>query len=459
MFEVNEIKWITRLVEDTFYISSKTTLEYILYQDIEHYEIIVDFDLEIWLKKIEKYSDIEISKKDDLIQIEFKKEKFSLSIKKIKSREFIESIKTAEFNIESIGIKISDYDEESFSDFQYQGKTYYARWVDPYNQRKNIRGNLIEPNNIAYITDHGNLLYRLIHLMAKYNFDLSSNTIEYLRNKKDEITYKKADLSYSFFKILSYNRASKYIHLLYDLKALEEHYPLIRSMEKLDASVFMKGLKGLEALEDILSSPEYFSESIYRVLKQNLKKVFPCGLTRLQLLKFSVLFYNAHLCMNLRINSHERYEQGFVDFCNYFHLGDQACAYYSHVVQNNRYTFLEIKNELMHQSMDLEEQYYFFEEFHDHTLDVLLIQYIDLIGESKNELYLKRLETYMISYISRFVEVQSINSEITSLEINKRVPDAQMLLLLDEVKSKVFLGNLRYDRSTILNYINKAIES
>ncbi|MBN2794856.1 MAG: hypothetical protein JXR88_05585 [Clostridia bacterium] len=458
MFEINEMKLITRLIGTSFYISQKTTLEYILYQDIDYYEIIVEFEVETWIKGIQKLYALNVIKNEKNYKIDFLDERFTLSMTQMKFRDYIEKVKLAEFNIESVVIKISDHHENSFNKYHYKDKVFYARWIDPYHKRMSIRANLIEPINMSYITNQGNLIYKMIHLMAKYSFDLHEETIAYLKNQKQEITYTKEDLSYEFFKILSYSHASKYIHLLNNLGALEKHYPLIQAMQSLDFSIFSKGLKSLEILESIMIKTDYFNDSIYRVLKQNLNKTFQCGLSRLQLLKFSVLFYNAHLCMNLKQNAPERYEPAFLDFCNYFHLGEEACYYYSQVVQNNRYTFLDIREELINQWMDLEEQYNFFEEFNEYTIDVLLIQYIDLISEKENEIYLKKLESYMLNYISKFVEIQSINSEITTLEIHQKISDAKMLILLDEVKAKVFLGNLRYDRSTIIDYINKAIE-
>jgi hypothetical protein len=65
----------------------------------------------------------------------------------------------------------------------------------------------------------------------------------------------------------------------------------------------------------------------------------------------------------------------------------------------------------------------------------------------------------MMQYVSKYCEVQGINSEITTMEIDGyQLSDVELTLLIENVKRNVFFGNLRYDRKSIIEYFQKLIE-
>ena len=45
MFDIDEVRYLCYVMDDTFLLSSKSTYEYIMFGDIDHYEILVSFDI------------------------------------------------------------------------------------------------------------------------------------------------------------------------------------------------------------------------------------------------------------------------------------------------------------------------------------------------------------------------------------------------------------------------------
>lgn len=456
MFEINEMKFITRVIGQPFFLSPQSTFEYIMYHDIDHYNVIVDFDLRQWLLSVEKRYHVQIKRKDSIVEVIFIDERITLSVTKMKEEEFLDSLMAAHFNIESVAIKVSFEDLRSFSTYRVFHQQFYSSWMDPFHKRTGIRACLLEPIDYQRLENNGNQLYRMIELMARYNFDIHEETVNYLSEQKHHISFSGEDLSYRFFKILSYPNAAKYIRLLDRIGALEMSYPLIKQLKASNLTLWQNSLKSLGCLEKIIYSNVFFVDSVHRSINRNLKISYACGLNKLQLIKFSMLFYNAHLQMILKHNAPERYELSFTSFCSFFHMGNEACSYYSQVVKSKR----EGTFNLVKLLDDKEMQYEFFEEYQENTMDVLLLGYIDSICKTqKNTTTKKQLEALLLNYFAKFSEIQSINSEVTTLDLSGRtLSDAAMLLLLDEVKRKVFLGNIRYDRKSIIDYINKYMQ-
>ena len=217
--------------------------------------------------------------------------------------------------------------------------------------------------------------------------------------------------------------------------------------------VWSDGLNSLEKLEVLLNTPEGFSDGVNRIISEELRYTFDCGLNKYQMLKFSVLFYQAYQVMLLRQNAPERYEEPYTNFCDNFGFCEDACSYYSLMIKSSQELSLNMKDRV-----SLERQYEFYDEYRNHSIDVLVIYLIKQMNEEK-ELYINRFEYMIKKYITKYCELQSINGEITTLDISRHeLSDVRLTLLIEKVKEKIFFGNLRYDRKTIINYLQKLIE-
>lgn len=464
MFDITEFTFMTRLINQPYYLSPKSTFEYIMFNDIDNYEFIVDFDIDNWLSKVKKKHHIQVIKENNVYSVVFHNESISVKLYNLQNETMESYLNRANFNIESVALKVSHDEHNNFDHYYYSGKTYYCSWMDPYHKRLGIKASYIEPVNLQRIKDNGALLYQMAILMADNNFDVHPEVLKYIKTISYDLHCDSELCNDYFFKVLSYRSAYKYMKMLDEFGVLEKTYPIIKQMKKQmieGMNLWQRALFCLKKLENIIYSDTYFVDSVSREIQRNANKILLSGLMKSQLLKFSILFYNAHLTMKLKINAPELYEESFTSFCTIFSLSNESCHYYAQVVQNNRKSIIDLREELLQgNSMSKINHYEFYEDFQDNTIDVLLIQYVDQIcGVKFEDGYRKRLEFFVQNYISKFCEIQSINSEITTLEINtKNYSDASMLLLLDVVKRHIFLGNLRYDRQTIIEFINKIIK-
>jgi len=218
---------------------------------------------------------------------------------------------------------------------------------------------------------------------------------------------------------------------------------------------WQKGLDNLHKFEIIMSEENYFSDSVYRDIKRTLDYKFLCGLSKYQLLKFSLLFKEAYQVMELKLNAPERYESSFTSFCDYFGFDGETCQYYSQVIKSSGDLAIDMKEK----RITLKEQYEFYDEFQDQTIEVLLIYYIQQLELNSVNQAKKYVEYLVRGYINKFCELQCINNVITTMEIDKySLSDVSLTLLIEDVKKKIFYGNMRYDKESIIRQLQRLID-
>lgn len=451
MFEIEELRFITKVINQSFYLTPKTSFSYFLYRDVNHFEVMIDFDIYQWILETRKFYLMAYQEKEYGYDVTFIDQQLSISMIRM-TKDISAYLTEGKYNIDGIAIHITPGRGMGFKSCEINNRWFEARYIDPYDKIKSISSNYLEPLHLNQLNMKANDIIRMFSLMAELEFDISPQTKTLLRNTtftEDYRNTRKEDL----FKILSKSDSHKYIELLDDIGVFKKCYSVIN---KMNDSHWQSGIKGLKLVEELLLKLDYFSDSVKRKVDRNLAYNFPCGLTKYQMLKFSVLFHQAYLSMELKYNSPELYENDFTSFCSLFGFVDETCNYYSQIIQNYRREDNKFSKEIIDQS----KLYDFFEMFFSNSIDVLLVEYISLLVKSpqKETLYLERLEYFITSYITRFCEIQSINSEITTMEVDmSSFSDASMMILIDEVKKQVFLGDLRYDRLSILNFIKSRI--
>jgi len=440
MFNIDEIKLLCDKDFGPFYLSPKSTYEYILYGDIDYFEILIEEPLHDWIGKL-KYVEYKIDEEDLIVY--FRDELFELHVKTLKDpiNVYLDGF---DFNIDGVAIRVSD--ETKHKTFACYQEKYCASWVDPNNLRVSIKDGLIKPIHLDIISTCGDKIFKMLSKMVDLKLDLDKDTIDALKLNSYHIS---KDVKPYFLNILNYRNSYHYINLLDELGLLSQAFPLVTSMK--NRSIWYEGLDHLKTFENLILRSDFFSDGIYRILQETLMYDFDCGLNKLQMLKISILFYRAHEVMLLKYNSPERYEQPYTQFCDQFGFKEEACRYYSLIIKCSQ----KIDFSLNH-SLSLKEQYDFFESYEDYTIDVLLLL---LIQGNQITSEVETFEYLVQIYQSKYLEIQSINSEITTMDIERHdLSDVNLTLLIEEVKEKIFFGNLRYNRKSIIGYLQKLIE-
>ena len=451
MFEIDEIKYLCDMINGTFYISPRSTYEYIMFGDIDHYEILVSFNMEEWLKKVTR---VTYKKHAKGYLVTFIDEQLEVYMESLE--EPIESyIKKAEFNIDAIVMEIS-LEAPGYCTYVVKNKEYYASWIDVYNVRSNTKMGYIEPIHLESISYHGDLIFKMVELKVKHQLDIKPCLIDQLSQESYEPF---GPVKQSFFNILSDTKSHQALMILDQIGVLEKAFPLIKQMKENNLWDF--GLYCLKKLECVLNSDHYFQESLSKAINGTMRFQFECGLKKYQMIKFSVLFHDVYKIMKLKQNSPELYEDHFTDFCSYFEFKEKTCHYYAQVIQSHRKILIDLKESFSEGNLSQNKLYEFYEEYQDEVIDVLLVLYVDQLCHAlyDEEMMKERLSYVMKLYISKYCEIQCINSEITTMEIDThQLSDVELTLLIEDVKKNVFFGNLRYDRKSIIRYFQKLIE-
>lgn len=466
MFKIDEIRFITELIDNNFYLSPKSTFEYMTTYDIETMELLVEFDITKWLKKLKLNHNVSYQKKGNKYFVEFLDEKIDASFISISDISIDDYLSRMCFNIEAIAIKISCDVSKGFTSYKNNNKTYYANWIDPFSVKEDIEANYIAPINYKTLIENSELIFKIVAMMSIHGFDIKKESIMYLKKYKDKINYKSSEMTNQYlFLILERVDSYKYLKILDELEILEEVYPFINEMKakyKNGVNLWEFGLICLNKIESIIYSEGYFVDSIARAYKRNCEIKFPSGITKVQMLKFAALFHNVNFVIQIPLNLTNQKSDDFFDFCSCFDFGKDECIYFSQVIQTNTESISNIRDDILNgNKASKENQYEFYDDFKNNTLDVLLIQFVDMIcaDNFEEQAILSRLENLAKNYMSKYCELESINAEITSLDLNyKEIGDMNMLLLLNDVKKKIFLGILNYDRQTIINYIEDIIK-
>lgn len=451
MFDIDEVKYLCYVMDDTFFLSSKSTYEYITFGDIDHYEILVNFDIEKWIRKLNR---VTYKQYKDGYMINFFDEEFEVYMIHLDS-DIKYYLKDVEFNIDAVLVKIS-IKSPGFSTYHIRGKEFHVSWVDPYEVRSTIKSGFIEPIHMDHIRHKGHLIFKMFELKLLYKLEVRSEIIEQL-SQLEYTPFKKVKAS--FFKILLDEKSYDSIKALNYIGVLEVAFPLIAKMKENNLWDF--GLYCLKKIEHILNADHYFQDHLAKAIRRNMTHKFESGLTKYQMIKFSILFHDAYKTMQLKLNSPELYEDQFTDFCGYFEFDEETCRYYAQIIQSSRKMKIELNDDTNVIKISDEKLYNFYEEYRDEVIDVLLVSYVDqlcqaLLDEEKMK---EKITFIMQKYISKYCEIQSINSEITTMEIDGHLlSDIELTLLIENVKKNVFFGKLRYDRTCIVNYFQKLIE-
>lgn len=447
MFDIHEIRFLTRIINRPYYLSNTSTLEYIMYHDIETYKIFVDFDIYQWILKIKKKHFIRYRTSKGGYEVHFKREKFKVLIFPLECKPS-HLLERVVFNIDAVMIEIQT-EHHGFSDYTYKQKTYYAKWLDPHHKRPSIMASYIEPIDVNVLLNQGHLFMDMIAFMAQHQFDLHPELLSMFKDRRDLIEYQSVDCNKLLFRILGYNNASTYLELLDDLQILEHVFPYIKAMKNGKEDYWKKGLKCLNSTELLLASEQSLKNSFLGILNRNFSKRFSCRKTKLVMFKFSILFYYAYHVFD-RTNE-------LSSFCSVYKLEVDTCEYYSNVVKYHMNQDLDLYSTV--DLLSLEKQYQFFDTYKDQSIDLLLLKYVFSYCDSETcKVVKEHLIAYIQRYVSKYLEIQSINNEITTLSVEcKHISDENMLDIIDDIKRQVFLGTLRYDRSLIIKKIKERI--
>jgi len=445
MFNIDEIKFLCSLDKGPFYLSPRSTYEFLIYGDIDHFEILIKCDLDEWIKDQKL---MEFKYVDDYLEVVYFDEFFRLKVRSLKGKTIEEHLDQYDFNFNAISIKISrDIEKKAFACFK---ESCYSSWIDPFNVKESIKQGYIRPMHYDRLRNHGKKVFEMVHYMMIYHLDIEDEVIKTMRNLEYTVH---TSVSNYFFDLIEHPKSYKYIKLLDDIGLIEATYPIVLSMKR--TGTWQKGLDNLHKFEIIMSEENYFSDSVYRDIKRTLDYKFLCGLSKYQLLKFSLLFKEAYQVMELKLNAPERYESSFTSFCDYFGFDGETCQYYSQVIKSSGDLAIDMKEK----RITLKEQYEFYDEFQDQTIEVLLIYYIQQLELNSVNQAKKYVEYLVRGYINKFCELQCINNVITTMEIDKySLSDVSLTLLIEDVKKKIFYGNMRYDKESIIRQLQRLID-
>lgn len=440
MFNIDEIRYLCKMNHGTFYLSPKSTYEYIIYGDIDHYEILIEAPINDWIKH-QNNMDYEVC--DEGICVFYRDELIEIKICSLNGESIESYLSKFTYTIDGVAIKITEkIHREAFACFK---EDYYAIWVDPYQLKETLKAGYIDVIHRDRI--NGEILFELIYMMGLKHLDIQSSLIEYARNRAYTI---EKSVTKMFFYLLNQEHSAKYLELLSSFNLLEAAFPIVKQLK--NHGKWHEAIDDVKKIETIFTDYDLFSDGVKRIIKRDLDMTFTNDLTKYQMLKFSILFQNAHHVMSLKINAPERYELPFVNFCDYFGFDVDICSYYGAIIQASKKMILNLKDRINRQA-----QFDFYEEYQDLTIDVLLLYFIQSRIDHN---IINHLEYLIKGYVNEYKDLESINSEITTLDVDVKLNDVQMTLLLEKIKKMIFFGNLRYDRKHIVSYIqNHAIEA
>lgn len=456
MFDIAMMKRLTRILDDPYMVSPRSSFEYILYKDIKQVEIYIDKDVENWLGEIQHKRPLTYACVDTWFHVEFEDYGDCVKIKQGKKLDIEARLRQATFNYEALALCVDNNKDEACDSLSWQGQSYFAHILDPFDQVTHIKRFYIEAIHLKKIIKDGRHLYEMIKYMASYHMDLSPESQADLVCISPQINYPDTPFDADFFEIFHAKDSYTYWQLLKDLGALA---PLKTFLNTQDTDDFWRrGIEALKRMETILDTKDYFQEYICKGLYQNLLHTRYGGYSKLQLLKFSLLFYQRPRPLTLE---NMTYMPVSSPFCKFFSLGKEACAYYGQVVDNSQGTRLDFHKAVsQNEIMTNKEMYDFYKAFDAYTIDILLIQYVHqtlAIDPLSEMVYKEKLENLIVNYLSTYCDLKGINSQVSTLEIDHHLSDDHVLLLIDEVKEKIFLGQLAYNRSKIIDYIQSRL--
>jgi len=458
MFDINLIKRITKSLDRPFFLSKTSSLEYIINRDIHEPEILVDSDVESLLLVLQLSRPLTYEKREGWYVITFRDYEDHLKMKQIDFSSLKNSLKSPVFNYQAVAFEINKEPDHAL----YSLEGAYCHLHDPHGQYPVLRSHEVEVIDLSRIQDEGQYVYDMVQIMAKYDLSLTSDNYEDLKVIRKKIRYASIELKDTIFNIFKTNKSDKYWKILHELGALQVMEDLIVADDY--PSFWERGIQALARVESILSRRTYFQEYVCRGLQQNLMTSYYGGFSKLQLLKFSVLFYYGHQGVPLEGQSYFRKSSPLSRFCNFFDLKKEACLYYAHVVDSSQRHTITFGHHLMKRvPLTAREKFHFFKSYDENAIDILLIQYVyqTISADNLSEMVMKEnLEKLFICYLTSYCDLKSINSELSTLEINPhQISDELMLKWIDEVKEGIFLGQLEYKREPIIDYLHHKIQA
>ena len=462
MFDIRIVKKITKIIDGPFFLSPASTFELILYKDIETLEIIMDIDVDNFLNLL---------KDKHLLNYEIENNKYKVHLMdtddivyfiEMSKEALMEQLLKSPFNDQALAIEVNHQAEDSFMSLETSSNTFYSHWMDPFEQKNWLQRYYLQITNMNLVKNDGRLVYDLIGKMANYHMDLSRESTDLLMKEKNKINYPLVGSLGNLIDLFKDKRSYRYFKLLESCKGLNALDRLIPFEDRAD--FWNQSMQALDKLENILNTKNYFQEYICRNLVQRLSMTYKGGYSKLQLLKFSTLFYLVHKKINIESSGIQEIEKPFSSFCNFFSLDKQACIYYAHIVESNQKVDLDFKEALTKNDiLSPQASYKLFKTFEEFTIDVLLIQYVHQslgVNSLSEMIYKEKLENLMINYMTTYSDLKGINSELSTLEIsNPWVSDDDILEWIDEVKEAVYLGKVDYNRKDIIAFIQNKAEA
>lgn len=461
MFDISLIRRLTLTLNKEYYFSPQSTFEYILYNDIEIPEIYIDEDVELLLMSTQMERSLTYDLVDGWYHIRFRDFGDYIKMKKMNLETVQSKIANSPFNYGALAIVINNIDLDSYKERNIQNKMYYAHLLDPYNQYQWLKKFYIQVIDLKAIITNGKHIYEMVHYMSNYKLDLSKDAYADLLVIKNKINYPHINFKDTIFDLFKSSESHKFWDLLKDLNALKVVNSLLSDID--EEKFWTVGISALKRVEAILKKKDYFQEYVCRGLHQNLITSDYGGYSKIQLLKFSMLFYHGHRQIQLEPKAYFIPDSPLGGFCKFFHLKKEACLYYAHVVESSQNSKLNFKDALIKKELlSMKEIFDLFKKFDDHTIDILLIQYVyqTLDVDHLSDMVIKeKFEELIICYLSTYCDLKSINSELSTLEIKQAQGSDEIILkLIDEVKEGIFLGELEYNRDIIIKYIQDKLD-
>jgi len=350
-----------------------------------------------------------------------------------------------------------------------------SKIIDPFHGIDDIKNNIIRGTSESILVNQPIYLLKAIKYMAKYNFDIDTDTMNIIKRNSKKIPFDKNEVTLELFDILKYKKASKYFRLLDELYILERIFPEILSMKKIknestSETVWEHSLKTLEKVEMIIHSDGFFVEHIRRSFERNFKRSFSTGRTKEQMIKLCALFHDIgkpHTNNNSKDPKYRYYGHHVVggklmqSVCRRMHLSEDECKYSKRIVKEH----MRAVNIFQENLCCLEKQYEVFHNLKHNIYDVFLLGLGDVYAKmGEDTLTLNNdikmfVEELIDVYITKYQELSDINNIIDNYDVEGLydLDDLTVLDLLDEAKREIFFGNLDYKKVEIIKYLARKI--
>ncbi|MFN8577528.1 MAG: hypothetical protein U0354_11780 [Candidatus Sericytochromatia bacterium] len=282
---------------------------------------------------------------------------FNFDIAKIIGENIINDLELRDLTINSIAININNENYQSIINHKPIDLKYY---IDPSNGLIDLKNNVIQTYKKTNLSDDPLRMLRAFRFSTKFNFKISSNTLETIKNAHIKIkNIAKERVLKELYDMLAFNISNESFKLMFESGLFFSIF---------DNFIFNQDdiSDNIKQLELLLENLEYNFQS-YKEIKYYLQNIIILNRTNLQCLKFALIFRQLK---NINL-SNDNY---LLELEKYLRIFTFSALEQRFIINTVKHLLnLEYINNI---NLSRTELYLFFKYTKNETISILLLSYI-----------------------------------------------------------------------------------